>query len=184
MSITPLTTEPAVIYAGDTISWLIAVPDYPASDGWTLKYKAVNATGYFALTSVASGDQHVVTGAKATTAAFPPGTYNLVKYVESATELVTLAESHFVVNPCLSGKTAAFDNRTNNEKILDAIDAVIAGTATTDQQKLTIDGTALERRNPNDLLRLRNSYAGRVYSERNPGKIGPSVKISFGDPTW
>lgn len=184
MSIVPQTTEPAAIYAGDTIAWLIALPDYPATGGWTLKYKAVSAVGYIALTSTASGADHAVSAAKATTAAYTPGNYTLIKYVESATELITLAERPFVVRPCLSGKSAAFDNRTNNEKILDAIDAVIAGTATTDQQELTIDGTTIRRRTPAELIRLRNSYAGRVYSERNPGKIGPAVRISFGDPAW
>lgn len=184
MSITPLTSEPASIYAGDTISWNIALPDYPASGGWTLKYKALCADGYFALTSTADGDDHAVSAAKATTAAFIPGTYNLVKYVESTTELVTLSESTFTVNPALSGKTDVFDNRTINKRILDAIDAVLEGRASSSDLKTetTIDGTTrrLEKIPHTDLLKLRGVYGYKVYRETNHGKLAPSVRVSFG----
>jgi len=84
MSITPL-TEPTSIIAGDTLSWQISLSDYPATSGWTLKYKAVCAAGYFAITSTASGADHVVSVAKATTAAYIPGIYTLTRYVTICT---------------------------------------------------------------------------------------------------
>lgn len=179
MSITPLTSEPASITAGDTISWDIALPDYPASAGWTLKYKAVCATGYFAMVSTASGDNHLIAVAKAITAVYPAGTYSLTKYVESTTELVTLSETTLIVRPCISGMTAAFDNRTHNRKVLAALEAVLEGTATTDQQETTIDGTTIKRRTVADLLKMRSTYALRVWREENPGKLCPTVQVSF-----
>ena len=166
MSIDQLTSEPASLYVGDTINWLIAVPDYPATAGWTLKYKAVSAAGYFAITSAASGADHLVSVAMATTDDYLPGDYVLVKYVESGTERITLAELALEVKPFLSGKSAAFDNRSHAKKMLDAIEATLEGTASTDQLKLTIDGTSLERRSVADLLKLRDYYTTEYAKEQ------------------
>lgn len=180
MSITPSTSEPASIYAGDTISWIIALPDYPATNGWTLKYKAVCASGYFAITSNASGADHAINVAKATTAAYPPGDYTLVKYVESTTELVTLAELPLTVMPALSGKTARFDNRTHVKKTLDAIEAVLEGRATTDQQEITIDGTIIKRMPVADLLKFRSMYVNYYQQELASAKLAQGIGTGSG----
>ena len=37
------TAEPALLQAGDTLRWRIALPDYPASDGWALAYRLINS---------------------------------------------------------------------------------------------------------------------------------------------
>lgn len=180
MSITPLTSEPASIYAGDTIAWTIALPDYPANQGWTLKYKAVCAGGYFAITSTPSGVDHAVSVAKTTTDDYLPGTYTLTKYVESTTELVTLAELTLVVKPCLTGKTAAFDNRTHVKKVLDAIEAVLEGRAAVDQQELTIDGTTLKRMSVSDLLKFRSTYFNYYQQELSAAKVAQGVGSGSG----
>ena len=180
MSITPLTSEPASIYAGDTISWNIALPDYPATEGWTLKYKAVCAAGYFAITSSANGADHAVSVAKATTAAYTPGVYTLTKYVESTTELVTLAELTLIVKPALSGKSAAFDNRSHVKKVLDAIEAVLEGRAATDQQELTIDGTTLKRMPVADLLKFRSMYFNYYQQELANAKLAQGAGSGSG----
>ncbi len=171
MSLQPLTSEPASIYAGDTINWNIALPDYPATEGWTLKYKAVCAAGFFAIASTASGSDHAVSVAKDTTAAYTPGTYTLAKYVESATELITLAELTLVVKPSLSGATAALDNRGHVKKVLDAIEAVLEGRAGTDQMELTIDGTTLKRTPVNELLTLRSKYLAYWKQEQTAANL-------------
>lgn len=180
MSITPLTSEPASIFAGDTISWNISLPDYPANQGWTLKYKAVCAAGYFALVSSANGVDHAVSAAKATTSAFTPGTYTLSKYVESATELITLAELPLVVKPGISGKTAAFDGRTHVKRTLDAIEAILEARATSDQQELTIDGTTLKRMPVADLLKFRSMYFSYYQQELASAKISQGAGSGSG----
>lgn len=179
MSIEALTTEPASLTAGDTINWLIAVPDYPASAGWTLKYNGLCAAGRIALTSTPSGDSHAVAVAKTTTADYVAGVYSFTKYVESTTERVTLDTLTIQVLPDLAAMTTAYDNRSQAQKILDAIDNTINGTATSGMLAMTIDGTRLEKMTPEQLLNLRGVYAGLVWRERNPGKIGPSVKVVF-----
>jgi len=171
----PLTKEPAAIHAGATINWLIAVADYPASGGWTLKYKAVSASGYFAIVSSASGDEHAVLADKTTTAGYPAGSYTLTKYVESATELIVLAEMPLTVKPDLAGQVAAFDNRGHVKKVLDAIEAVLEGTASTDQQEITIDGTTIKRRTVADLLKLRSQYLQYYQQEQTAANVAAGL---------
>lgn len=181
MSITPLKSEPASIIAGDTISWQIALPDYPVTAGWTLKYNAVGAAGQFALDSSAAGADHAVAAAKGTTAAYPVGNYTVTKYVESATERVTLGNFPLQVLPDLAAKTAAFDNRSHAKRVLDAIEAVLEGTASSDQQEFTIDGTTLKRKTVADLLKLRqfykNEYDREVSAARIQQGLGPGNKV-------
>jgi hypothetical protein len=171
MSITPLTSEPASITAGDTISWTIALPDYPATAGWTLKYKAVCAAGYFAMVSSADGDNHIVTADKATTAAYVAGSYTLSRYVESATERVTIDNLTLEVLPDLAAKTAAYDNRSHTKKTLDAIEAVLEGRASIDQQEWTVDGTTIKRMPVADLLKFRSIYFNYYQQELTAAKI-------------
>ena len=176
MSITPLTTEPAALYAGDSINWQIALADFPASAGWTLKYNAVASGGRFTLASVASGDDHAVTALASETAAYAPGTYSTAKYIEhSDGTRVTLAELSLIVKPNLAGKTAAFDNRSHVKRTLDAIEAVLEGTATTDQQELTIDGTNIKRRTVADLIKLRQFYISEYRAEQQAARIASGM---------
>jgi hypothetical protein len=176
MSTIPLTTEPAAFYAGDTINWLIALPDFTASGGWTLKYNAVTSGGRFTLSSSASGDDHAVAANKTATASYIPGTYSIVKYVEHADgSRITLAELAMIVKPDLAGKTAAFDNRTHVKRMLDAIEAVLEGTATTDQAELTIDGTTIKRRSVADLLTLRSQYLNYWKQEQQAASLAAGI---------
>ncbi len=176
MSINQLTTEPAAIYAGDTISWLIPLAGYPASSGWTLKYNAVGAAGQFNLVSSASGIDHAVSIAKATTANYKPGLYTLTKYVENvAGERVTLSEIPLIVKPDLAGKTAALDTRSHAKKVLDAIEAVLENRATTDQQELTLNGKTLKRTPVADLLSFRSKYLQEYKNELAANRLASGL---------
>jgi hypothetical protein len=189
MSVTQLTVEPSSLYAGDTISWLIAVPDYPATAGWTLKYKAVSnvTSGYFALVSTANGDQHQVdvvgasvVGPPAVTGtdSYVPGSYTLTRYVEhSDGSRVTLGELALTVKPNLAGKSAAFDNRSHVKKVLDAIEAVMEGRAASDQLELTIDGTTLKRMPVAELLKFRSQYLTYYQQELAAASVSSSAGV-------
>ena len=67
------TAEPALLQAGDTIRWRITLPAYPASDGWVLAYRLINAATTITIAAVADGDDHLAEIAAATSAAYPPG---------------------------------------------------------------------------------------------------------------
>ena len=69
------TLEPSRVTAGDTITWLRSLADYPASAGWVLSYTLINSAAKISITATASGADHLVTVAAATSAAYTPATY-------------------------------------------------------------------------------------------------------------
>jgi len=162
-----LTTEPAALYSGDTINWLISLSDYPASGGWTLKYNAVSASGRFALVSTASGDDHLISANSAATAAYPAAVYSLIKYVEHTDGTrITLAESEITIKPNLADKTAAFDNRSHAKKMLDTLTAFIEGRANPDQLRVTINGVSIDKMTAKELFETRALYEEKYRQEQ------------------
>ncbi len=113
------TTEPASLRAGDTITWQITLSDYPAS-AWTLKYRLLNSAGSVAFTAVASGADHLVEVAAATTAAWTAGDYDYVAWVESAGERYTIRTGRITVLPDLSAATSN-DGRSSARMIYEGL---------------------------------------------------------------
>lgn len=173
MSISALTSEPAEIRAGDTLSWLISVDDYPASSGWTLKYQFSNASAAFTLLSTASGADHAVSVAAATTDDYAAGTYQVLKYVEKGAgenlERVTLATFTMKVLAFRAGSSVASDQRSHVKKVLDSIEAVIEGRASRSDAEYEIDTGGTRRRLKSlsftDLLELRGRYLAMYKQE-------------------
>lgn len=159
MSVSIPDIEPSAVIAGDTIQWSKSLPDYPASAGWVLTYALLSSSGKISITASADGDDHLVNVAAATSANYTAGTYQWQAYVTHATYGRFLAGSgSIVIKANYAAITAATDTRSHVKKVLDAIEAVIEGTATTDQQEITIDGTKIVRRTVADLLTLRSRY--------------------------
>lgn len=163
------TTEPAELRAGDTWEWRREdlAADYPAS-AWTLTYRFKNAAGGFEVIAAADGDAFAVTVAAATTAAYAAGTYAWAAQVVSGATKKTVDSGTFKVLPNLfAGQaTAASDQRTHARKTLEAVEAVIEGRASLDQEEFQIGGRMLKRMPIADLLRFRAFYKGEVDREQ------------------
>src|SRR5712691_12530804 len=89
---------PDTVVAGDTLDFTVSVPDYPATSGWTLKYRltprfAAPTQAAIVLTATASGVDYSVQASPATTAAWSPGAYTWARWVEKAGARQTLSES-------------------------------------------------------------------------------------------
>jgi hypothetical protein len=100
------------LIVGDTLSDTVAVPGYPASEGWTLKYRLIPRTSGAAIRfgTTADGDAHVLLVDAAITAAWVAGEYNWAAYVErdtivAATISAAAADNSF--NDSASGFIAA-----------------------------------------------------------------------------
>ena len=119
------TSEPLAVVAGDTIKWTRTLADYPASAGWALAYKLVNATAAISISSTADGDNHAVSVAAATTAAWAAGEYRWTAYVTSGAERYTVASGSITVTPDLASATAT-DTRTQAQKAIDDLLAAMA----------------------------------------------------------
>jgi hypothetical protein len=130
--------------AGDTLDFTVEVPDYPAGDGWTLKYRLtprftdpVQAPIDLTATTNADGARYDVTASPAATAAWAAGSYTWARWVEKSGARQTLSESGQLLvksDPALT--VQGHDARTHNRKMLDAIEAVLEARASSTQREM------------------------------------------------
>ena len=163
------------IIVGDTLDFETAVPDYPATGGWTLKFRLVpRVTGAaIAITcaTAADGVSYRAQVAPATTATWTAGEYTWNSWVEKTGARVTVEDGQVTLLPDPAVTTAPFDNRSHPRKVLAAIEAVIEGRATQDQQEYTIGDRSLKRMPIADLLKFRAQYAAFVRAEDAADKL-------------
>lgn len=179
------TTVPSQLRAGDTWKWTKSIADYPATAGWTLKYRFKSATGGFEITASASGADHSVTVAAATSAAYAAGTYSFVGWVEGgSSEKYTVDEGVADVLPDLrSGTaTAAQDVRSTAQKMVDAIDAWLTG-RDPGVAEYEIAGRRMKYWSPSELLKMRQRFQSELNAEQAVNKLaaglGSGRKIQF-----
>lgn len=175
MAATPLTREPETIVAGDTLAWTCTVADYPAGDGWTLRYSLVSATASIAIASSASGDDHAISVPAATSADWAAGTYRLVAYVTNAVdERHTLYSGQIVIKPNLAAAASGLDVRSTARKALDAVDAWIAGRDLA-VAEYEIAGRRMKYIPMPELLRLRSRLQAEVASEAAADRLAAGL---------
>lgn len=181
------TNEPLELRAGDTWEWRREdLTDYPAGT-WTLTYRFKKASGGFEVVAAADGLSHAVTVTAATSAGYASGDYTWQAQVASGTTKYTVDSGTLKVLPSLfaTAATVASDQRTHAKKVLDAIEAVIEGRASLDQQEYQIGGRMLKRTPITDLLKMRNFYKGEYQAELASEKlanglgIGRKVQVRF-----
>lgn len=119
-------TEPSRLTAGDTLAWTRTLTDYPASAGWVLKYRLINAAGKIDITASASGADHAISVPAATSAAWLPGIYAWQSWVEKGVERYTQGTGQIEIARNLAGETAGLETRSNARQILDALLAAYA----------------------------------------------------------
>lgn len=175
-----MTTFVNLLTAGDTLDFTTSVPDYLASAGWTLKYRlAPRGSGSaIDIVAAASGDDYVVQVAASTTGSWAAGFYAWAAYVEKSGERYTVGDGELQIRVASSTLAAGTDKRSHARKVLDAINAVIEGRASKDQQEYTIGSRSLKRTPIEDLLVLRDKYRQEVANEA----AAESVAAGLGNP--
>ena len=162
---------PPRIIAGDVVELDISLPDYPASL-WALTYTLSNSAAAIDWTAGESGDDYELLIPSSTTKDYLVGEYRINAYATetSSSNRTTIGEGVVSIEPDLAVK-GAYDTRSNVKKVLDAIDATILGTASSDQQAYTIQGRSLSRRSMEELLKLRAYYTALYEAELNAADI-------------
>jgi len=145
--------EPLKLAAGDTINFLKGLPDYPASQGWSLKYEARGGAQPIEFVSASIGDSHQVTVPAATTAGWLPGNYQLVGYAENAAagEREQFYQNFLTITPNMEGADGDLPVETHAQKMIRLIEAVQEGKATHDILESDIEATRIKRLSPKDL---------------------------------
>jgi len=164
------TNEPIEQRAGLTWQWRREdlVTDYPATL-WTLTYwfKKIGAAGAnFSIVASADGSQFAVTVSAATSGAYTAGDYKWVAVVTYGSEAFEVDRGEFTLLAKYNA-AANLDDRSHARITLDAIEAVIEGRATVDQQEYTIGTRHLKRTPLADLMKFRDYYRSQVIAEDN-----------------
>jgi hypothetical protein len=117
------TSEPSSVIAGDTLSWQKSLASYPASAGWTLHYRLINAETHLDIPSSANGEAHLINIPAATSAAYAPGIYSWQSYVTNiGGERYTIQTGKIEINPDWTA-LSLLDTRSIARQILDALEA-------------------------------------------------------------
>lgn len=164
------TREPQSFTAGDTVKWTKSLPDYPASQGWTLTYYAIEKNHKFSVVATASGNDFAITIPATTSDDFVVGHYFWEAQVTKAGERFTIERGTFDVLTNIAAQNN-WDGRSHARKTLDAIEAVIEGRASTDQQEYSIGNRSLKRTPIADLIVLADKYRAMVNAEENAEAI-------------
>lgn len=158
------TIEPTTLTAGDTWTWERTLADYPAPT-WVLSYRLLSQAGEIAISASADGSDHLVSVAKATTAAYKAGLYKWFASVTDGTSRYQVGAGLVTVLPDPAAAGAGFDPRSHARRVLEAIEAVIEGRATKDQEEYSIGSRSLKRTPIAELLELRDRYRAEVRGE-------------------
>lgn len=139
--------------------------------------------GQVDLVATGNSGTHTFTAAAAATGDWLPGQYTVSIRATSGTNKVEVAQAQITVKPDLAAVATPYDGRSDNEKALDAIEAVIAGRATIDQDRYRINNRELWRTPISELLRLQAFYKTRVRRERMKAKgvstLGRIIPVRF-----
>lgn len=156
---------PQTLTAGDRWTWTDSLVDYPATL-WTLTYYFRGPTSLAAAVGVASGTDHVLTITAALTADLKPGFYDWqarAALIATPTTIETVDIGRLTVEPNLAN--AAIEHRSFWRQVLDQLEPVILGRASTDQLSMSIAGRSLQRMTWDELLSVYDRAKLTVASE-------------------
>ncbi len=180
----PLSSMPDTIRLGDSLDVLFCFDQYKADDGWTTTIRWIGVLTDFSKLTTADGENFLLSLTPTET----NDNLNVeqMSWIASTTDGTdTFTADQGTQEGLVNFATAdAQDLRSSNQKVLDALIAVIEGRASTDQQEYTIKDRALKRMTIEDLLKFQSIYEGRVRSDkrREKGQGTQLIKINWRRP--
>jgi hypothetical protein len=158
------------IIVGDMLDFTTSVNGYPATDGWTLKYRVIpRVVGVglpILLTAATASDgmSYRVQVAPSTTAGYTAADYTWEAWVEKTGARVTIDDGLVTVKGDPSTLTS-LDGRSHARKVLDAIEALIETKGTADVLEYSIGGRSIKKMTTTELLPWRDRYRWEVADE-------------------
>lgn len=174
--------DPRRFHAGETVIWSLSPSIFSqaaqallAEDGSSVKIGIANSGGAVAVAGSIESGVWVFSLTAAVSAGLAAGSYayQLVAEVtedEVVTKRLIEEAGQLEVLPLVDG-SAAVDARSADERILDAIIAVMEGHASTNQASTSIDGTSISRMSWTELIQARNEFQRRVDLKRKRSRI-------------
>ena len=160
-------TVPKEFSKGESLTFKKSFADYPASSGWTLVYNFRGAGTGFNQSATADVDDFIVTIAAATTEATTAGRYYYQGFASKGAENILVDSGEVNILPALAAITVdeIFDGRSQVKKDLDAVEALLRGKLSKDQQSYVIRNRQLVRIPIPELRMLRDDLKQQYYLE-------------------
>ena len=176
------TSEPVEMVAGDRWAWKDSATGTAYSTAsHTLSYSLRREeTGHeITITATASGTDYLIEVASTVTTGYPSGQYYWQKYITRTSDSARISIASGILKVLPNRDTDTTDPRTHARKVLSAIEAVIEGRSTRDQEEYRIAGRMLRRTPLKELLDMRNYYAAKVRAEESiaGGQKNGNVKV-------
>jgi hypothetical protein len=175
-----LNTTPFEIFAGTTVEWQFS-PVHAPVDDFTCTFKLAGPDAFLEIESTMLNDATVTFSiAPDDTEDLPTGVYSYLITASDGTDTFREVAGEMRIDALTIG-----DNRSFAQKIVDAIDALILGRASTDQMSYQIGNRALSRIPLPDLRIIRRDYANIIAAQRRKQRIDaglsplPSIKFKF-----
>ena len=171
---------PSTITAGTSVSWSVDLPDFPASEGWTLAYSLVKSSAQVVVTSTPSGDAHLIEIPYETTEAWEAGVYAWQSHVSNGTERYLIASGSVEILADYAEATDGSDQRKWYDTAIEALQASIAGRASKTQMFQTVGGVQIQHMTLGDQIKaLKQLKALRAGSQRRLKNIMRTRKVAF-----
>lgn len=165
------------LIAGDSLNFVTATPDYPASAGWVLRYRLVPRTvggTAITLTGIAEGDEHRVQVAATVTAIWVADNYTWTAWVELGLEKYTVDHGQIVVKPDPRTAAAGYDGRSLAQKALDDARAAMAAWTPT-KRRYKIGEREMEFSSVKDVIATVNYWENEVAREARAEDIAAGL---------
>ena len=118
-----LSQTPKTLTAGDSVSWRLSLPEYPASEDWVIIYAFVNTGSLIAVESTPDEEDHTFSITSTKSAAYQPGRYKFQAYAKKGEQRTTFLTGTLDVNADFFAQTDGHDSRTAAERTLDILRA-------------------------------------------------------------
>lgn len=163
-----LSQFPKSIQAGVSFRVEIVAPDYPIP-GWQM-YALLRGPAALRLDASGEDTLHVFAVPGSQTSEFVPGKYAISVRVTDGTDVFEVESGPLSIIGDIAKFSSGHDPRGHAERVLSAIEAVIEGRASKDQQSYTINGRTLVRTSIAELLQLRETYRAEVAKMNSGGR--------------
>lgn len=161
--------HPETLVAGDTLKFQIEpTGDYTPENGWAMAYFIRGNGTQMAQKYTSSPDSgnFIFEVAARDTVEWTVGKYRFEAYVFKDMERHRVDYGDFEIKPDFQTGNAALDTRTDNQKALDAINAVINGTASVSARQFQIGGKSIERFSLKELQEAQTLLERKVAKEK------------------
>lgn len=167
-----MTNIPRQIQAGDTLEFIEAFSEYPATDGWNIHVLLIGPQ-MIDLISIPSGDQHKFSKTADETKDWSPGFYSVQAYAKKAESEITLYRTQLDIleNLRLVKPNENTDSRSHVRKVFESLKAIIEQRSTKGYENITIAGRTVTQMNMEELIQAYHHYERLVQQEEKADKI-------------